>query len=49
MMSLRQLNQVHGKTIIVIEHHTEFIADYCEEVCLMEQGKYCGGARSSKR
>lgn len=36
---LRQLNQVHGKTIIVIEHHTEFIADYCEEVCLMEQGK----------
>lgn len=27
------------KTIIVIEHHTEFIADYCEEVCLMEQGK----------
>ncbi|MBX4151376.1 ABC transporter ATP-binding protein [Paenibacillus lautus] len=36
---LRQLNQVHGKTIIVIEHHTEYIADYCEEVCLMEQGK----------
>ncbi len=36
---LRQLNQVHGKTVIVIEHHTEFIADYCEEVCLMEQGK----------
>jgi len=36
---LRQLNQVHGKTIIVIEHHAEFIADYCEEVCLMEQGK----------
>ncbi|EFU43232.1 ABC transporter related protein [Paenibacillus vortex V453] len=35
---LRQLNRVHGKTIIVIEHHTEFIADYCEEVCLMEQG-----------
>ncbi|RAR43060.1 ABC transporter ATP-binding protein [Paenibacillus sp. MDMC362] len=36
---LRQLNQVHGKTVIVIEHHTEFIGDYCEEVCLMEQGK----------
>lgn len=36
---LRQLNQVHGKTVIVIEHHAEFIADYCEEVCLMEQGK----------
>lgn len=36
---LRQLNQVYGKTIIVIEHHTEFIADYCKEVCLMEKGK----------
>lgn len=36
---LRQLNQVYGKTIIVIEHHTEFIADYCHEVCLMEKGK----------
>lgn len=36
---LRQLNQVYGKTVIVIEHHTEFIADYCKEVCLMEQGK----------
>ena len=39
------------KTIIVIEHHTEFIADYCEEVCLMEQGKYCGapGHRSAEQ
>lgn len=36
---LRQLNQVHGKTIVVIEHHAEFIADYCEDVCLMEHGK----------
>lgn len=36
---LRQLNRLYGKTIIVIEHHTEFVADYCEEVCLMEQGK----------
>ena len=23
----------------MIEHHAEFIADYCEEVCLMEKGK----------
>lgn len=36
---LRQLHQAHGKTIIVIEHHTEFIADYCQEVCLLEQGR----------
>lgn len=36
---LRQLNRDHGKTIIVIEHHTEFIADYCGDVCLMEQGR----------
>ncbi|WP_221482156.1 ABC transporter ATP-binding protein [Cohnella xylanilytica] len=36
---LRRLNRQHGITIIVIEHHTEFIADYCEEVCLMEQGR----------
>lgn len=36
---LRQLNRDHGKTIIVIEHHTEFIADYCGHVCLMEQGR----------
>lgn len=36
---LRRLNRMHGKTIIVIEHHTEFIADYCQDVCLMEQGR----------
>ncbi|WP_018751831.1 ABC transporter ATP-binding protein [Paenibacillus sanguinis] len=36
---LRQLHQVHGKTIIVIEHHTEFIADFCQEVCLLEHGR----------
>lgn len=36
---LQQLNRVHGKTVIVIEHHTEFIADYCQDVCLMEQGR----------
>lgn len=36
---LRKLNQEHGMTIIVIEHHTEFIADYCQHVMLMDQGK----------
>ncbi|MGP4038447.1 ABC transporter ATP-binding protein [Gracilibacillus sp. D59] len=36
---LTELNQVHGKTIIVIEHHTEFVASYAKQVVLMEQGK----------
>ncbi|WP_178024348.1 ABC transporter ATP-binding protein [uncultured Paenibacillus sp.] len=36
---LRELNQNHSKTIIVIEHHSEFIADYCQEVCLLDQGR----------
>jgi len=36
---LRRLNRIHGKTVVVIEHHTEFIADYCRDVCLMEQGR----------
>lgn len=35
---LRELNQVYGKTIIVIEHHTEYIADYCRHVMLMKDG-----------
>lgn len=36
---LKVLNEHHGKTIIVIEHHTEFIAEYCKEVILMDKGK----------
>ena len=36
---LRELNQKHGKTIIVIEHHTEYIADYCKHVLLMKEGR----------
>ncbi|WP_270406039.1 ABC transporter ATP-binding protein [Paenibacillus timonensis] len=36
---LRELNRNYGKTIIVIEHHSEFIADYCQEVCLLDQGR----------
>ena len=27
---LKELNEKHGKTILVIEHHTEYIADYCK-------------------
>ena len=36
---LKELNQTHGKTIIVIEHHTEYIADYCKHVLLMKDGR----------
>ncbi|WP_046175971.1 ABC transporter ATP-binding protein [Domibacillus indicus] len=36
---LETLNKQHGKTIIVIEHHTEFIADYCSSVLLVDEGK----------
>ncbi len=35
---LRELNETYGKTIIVIEHHTEYIADYCKHVMLMRDG-----------
>ena len=35
---LRELNQKYGKTIIVIEHHTEYIAEYCKHVILMKDG-----------
>ena len=38
---LRALNEHHGKTIIVIEHHTEYIADYCKHVMLMKDGQMC--------
>lgn len=36
---LRNLNIEYGMTIIVIEHHTEFIANYCHEVILMDKGR----------
>lgn len=35
---LRDLNEKYGKTIIVIEHHTEYIADFCKHVMLMKDG-----------
>jgi energy-coupling factor transport system ATP-binding protein len=35
---LKYVHEVAGKTIIVIEHHTEFIASYCKEVVLMDKG-----------
>lgn len=36
---LRELNETYGKTIIVIEHHTEYIADYCRHVLLLKDGQ----------
>ena len=36
--TLRDLHENHGKTIIVIEHHSEFIADYCDEIVLVSDG-----------
>lgn len=36
---LKLLNEAYKKTIIVIEHHTEFIAQYCHEVLLMRDGR----------
>ena len=35
---LKDLNERLGKTIIVIEHHTEYIADYCKNVLLLKDG-----------
>ena len=35
---LKNLNENYGKTIIVIEHHTEYIAKYCKKVALLKKG-----------
>lgn len=35
---LARLNEDHGKTVVAIEHQTEFIAEYCEQVVLVEDG-----------
>lgn len=37
--TLKYLNKELGKTIIVIEHHTEFIAKYCKNVIMMKNGE----------
>ncbi len=36
---LKDLNEKHGKTIIVIEHHSEYIADYCQTAILLHEGR----------
>ncbi|KPU42386.1 energy-coupling factor transporter ATP-binding protein EcfA2 [Oxobacter pfennigii] len=36
---LKALNEVYRKTVIVIEHHSEFIADYCNSVIMMDEGR----------
>ena len=35
---LKKLNEEYKKTIIVIEHHTEYIANYCKHVILLKDG-----------
>jgi len=35
---LRWLHEERDKTIIVIEHHSEFIADYCDDMVLVSDG-----------
>jgi energy-coupling factor transport system ATP-binding protein len=37
--TLKSLNENHGKTIIVIEHHTDFIAEYCKNVVILKDGQ----------
>lgn len=36
---LKYFNQIHGKTILVIEHDAEFIADYCDSMLFMNEHK----------
>ena len=35
---LNTLNKEYNKTIIVIEHHAEFVANYCTDVVLLNEG-----------
>lgn len=35
---LRRLHEEEDKTIVVIEHHSEFVADYCDEMALVSDG-----------
>lgn len=36
---LADLNREHGKTVVTIEHQTEFVAEYCDSVVLVEDGQ----------
>ncbi len=36
---LRTLHEEHDKTIIVIEHHAEYIAEYCDQMVLVSDGQ----------
>lgn len=36
--NLRKLNREYGKTIILVEHFTEFIGEYCNSVALFSEG-----------
>jgi energy-coupling factor transport system ATP-binding protein len=36
---LTRLNRDHGKTVVTIEHQTEFIAEYCDSVVLVDDGQ----------
>jgi len=35
---LKKLNEDHKITVIVIEHHTEFVAEFCKNVILLKDG-----------
>ena len=35
---LKELNEKYGKTVIVIEHHTDYIVKYCKNVMLLKDG-----------
>lgn len=36
---LKKLHSDYGMTIVVIEHHTDFIAEYCSHVMLLDKGQ----------
>lgn len=36
---LKKLHTDYGMTIVVIEHHTDFIAQYCSHVMLLDEGQ----------
>ena len=46
---LKELNEKYGKTVIVIEHHTDYIVKYCKNVMLLKDGPYSGSFRQKRR